>query len=206
MRLQIARQLVDFVAPGVTAKVVEARTEEVRHCREVIPTTVAPCRKISEVIHEIFERCQLHNFWVLRLDSSGNKIWERSFGGSGYDSLWSCQQMADGGFVLGGYSNSGADGNKTSAGFGGFDVWIVRIDANGNKLWERAYGGSGNEYLTALAQSSDGGLILGAMSASPPSGNKSSTNFGSYDIWILRLDAGGNQVWQGSFGGDAYDE
>src|SRR5437773_2223120 len=70
--------------------------------------------------------------------------WQRSFGGTNDDRLRSLQQTSDGGFILGGWSNSdpasGASGNKTATHYGNSDFWIVRTDSAGNKLWDRSYG------------------------------------------------------------------
>src|SRR5262249_24989843 len=76
--------------------------------------------------------------------------WQRTFGGSGEDSLQSLQQTSDGGYLLGGYSTSSSGGNKTSTNFGSYDYWIVRVDTNGNKLWEQSFGGNGYDNLTSL--------------------------------------------------------
>ena len=146
-----------------------------------------------------------YDFWVVRLDASGNKLWDRSFGGSSYDAIASLQQTADGGFILGGFTQSGADGNKTSASLGSRDFWAVRLDTNGNPLWDRSFGGSGFDDLTSLQQTFDGGFILSGYSQSSPSGNKTSPNFGSYDFWVVRLDSTGNELWDRSFGGTGQD-
>src|SRR5439155_10347173 len=73
--------------------------------------------------------------------------WQRTFGGSNDETLTALQQTADGGFILGGYSYSSASGTKTSTNFGGADFWVVRLDGNGNKLWEQSFGGSDNDFL-----------------------------------------------------------
>src|SRR5215213_5809861 len=69
--------------------------------------------------------------------------WQRSFGGSTNDIIRVIRQTSDGGYILGGLSASGATGNKTNANFGTNDFWLVKTDANGDKLWERVFGGSG---------------------------------------------------------------
>ncbi len=143
--------------------------------------------------------------YVVRLDASGKKLWEQTFGGSDYDALTSLQQTSDGGFLLGGVSASGAGGLKTSPGFGGYDFWIIRVDASGNKLWDRSFGGQDNDWLYSVQQTADGGFILGGWSLSAPSGNKLSPNYGGADYWIVRLDQSGNKLWEQSFGGSAYD-
>src|SRR6185369_492156 len=82
-----------------------------------------------------------YDFWIVRTDSAGNKLWDRSFGGPDEDVLYSVRQTSDGGFILAGYSLSGIGGNKTSTTVGGYDFWVVRRDAMGNKLWDRSFGG-----------------------------------------------------------------
>jgi hypothetical protein len=131
--------------------------------------------------------------------------WERSFGGSDYEYITQLQQTPDGGYILGGQSRSGADGNKTSTNYGLYDIWIVRINAQGRKLWERSFGGSGDDGLSTIALCTDGGFIVGGISDSPPSGNKTSPNYGSFDYWMLRLDASGNRLWERTFGGSERD-
>jgi hypothetical protein len=141
------------------------------------------------------------DFWLVRLDAAGRKIWDQSYGGMWDDVMASLQVMPDGGFILGGWSTSPASGNKTSPNFGESDFWVVRTDAAGNKLWDRSFGGSGSDTLTSLELASDGGLILAGGSSSPPDGNKSSPNYGLQDFWVVRLDAANNKLWDRSFGG-----
>src|SRR6185369_1458428 len=104
--------------------------------------------------------------------------WQRSFGGTNDDRLRSLQQTADGGFILGGFSNSdpasGANGNKSSSNFGNYDFWVVRTDAGGNKLWDRSFGGSGEDVLFSLQETTDRGFILGGYSTNRAGGNKTS--------------------------------
>ena len=143
-----------------------------------------------------------NDFWVVRVDPSGNMLWDRSFGGSQEDRLSSLQQTSDGGFILGGFSQSDVGGNKTSPHFGEWDYWIIRLDADGNKLWERTFGGAADDTLSQVQQTIDGGFILIGWSTSWPSGNKTSPHYGSGDFWIVRLDANGNKLWEQSAGGN----
>ena len=133
------------------------------------------------------------DYWALRLDSNGKKLWEVSFGGSGNDVLSSVQQTSDGGFILGGWSFSPADGNKVSTNFGGADIWLVRLDSAGNKLWETSYGGTADETNVTIQCTSDGGFIFGTISRSGASGNKSNVADGA---WVVRLNNGGNKQWE----------
>ncbi len=145
------------------------------------------------------------DYWVTKLDANGNKLWDKSFGGDSADFLYSLQQTSDGGYILGGHSYSGISGNKTNANFGVNDFWLVKIDANGNKQWDKSYGGTSYDFLVTLQQTTDGGYVLGGYSSSPPSGNKTNINFGGYDYWIVKTDNLGNKQWDQSFGGDTHD-
>ncbi len=129
------------------------------------------------------------DYWVVKIDSSGQKQWDASFGGAGWDELGSLQQTSDGGYILGGYSNSGISGDKTQASRGGFDVWIVKTDDNGNKQWDASFGGNAGDDGD-IQQTSDGGYILGGNSSSGVSGDKTQTSRGDVDYWMVKLAAG----------------
>jgi hypothetical protein len=129
------------------------------------------------------------------------KQWDKTFGGSNYDALKSLQPTADGGYILGGYSNSGLSGDKNQASKGGYDCWVVKVDANGNKTWDKTIGGSGGDELASLLQTSDGGFMLGGSSDSNISGDKSQANKGLADYWVVKLDANGNKQWDKTIGG-----
>lgn len=148
------------------------------------------------------------DFWIIRLDAAGNKLWDRTFGGALDDALTSITLTTDGGFLLGGNSNSGIGGDKTEANKASCspgkicspDYWVLRIDAQGNKLWDKTYGGRSPEDLAALHQTPDGGFILGGYSSSGIGGNKSARKQGRADYWVVKLDAAGNKQWDKSFG------
>src|SRR4029077_12247413 len=140
-----------------------------------------------------------------RLDANGNKLWDRSFGGASFDNIKSLKQSDDGGFILSGYSNSDAGGNKDSPKFVLYDGWVVRLDANGNKLWDQSFGGTGYDDLLSVQQTGDGGFMLGGSSSSGVEGNKTSPQFGGGDGWLVRLDANGSKRWDQSFGGTNID-
>ncbi len=67
------------------------------------------------------------------------KQWDKRFGGTDYDYLYSVQQTTDGGYILGGGSSSGISGDKTEASRGNYDYWVVKIDANGTKQWDKRF-------------------------------------------------------------------
>lgn len=132
--------------------------------------------------------------------------WQRSFGGSEEDELTSMVPTLDGGYVLGGYSNSGATGNKESGGFGEHDYWVVKVNDRGEHQWERVFGGSFDDRLTGLQHTTDGGYALAGWSGSGVSGNKRAPNLGdapglSDDFWVIKLDSQGDRQWEQTYGG-----
>src|SRR5690606_9304903 len=126
-------------------------------------------------------------------------------GGSGDDFLHITAPTPDGGYLLGGYSYSSASGDKSENSKGGSDYWVVKIDGSGNKVWDKTFGGSGEDILYSTTPTPDGGYLLGGYSASPASGNKSENSKGSYDYWIVKIDGSGNKVWDKTFGGSDND-
>ncbi|MBK6484813.1 MAG: T9SS type A sorting domain-containing protein [Chitinophagaceae bacterium] len=139
--------------------------------------------------------------WVVKLDAERNIQWQRSMGGTASDEFDDVILTADGGYMLVGYAGS-ANGDAT-INYGGFDVWLVKLDENGNTLWEKSYGGSLDDAARKGIQTSDGGFIIAGFSAS---GNGDATmNNGKLDYWILRVDSIGTLQWQKSLGSSGTD-
>lgn len=137
-------------------------------------------------------------YWVIKLDASGNKLWDKLFVGAfSYDNFQPLQQTRDGGFIFGGHSASGAN----IAGKGKSDYWVFKVDANGNLMWSRNYGGNDDDILHSIGQTADGGYILGGISKSPVSFDKSQPCIGGFDYWIVKIDSKGNKKWDKTFGG-----
>lgn len=129
-------------------------------------------------------------------------MWDKRYGGNNRDELFSLQQTSDGGFILGGWTNSDSTGEVSQASRGGWDYWIVKTDALGNKKWDKRYGGLGDEYLYSLKQTIDGGFILGGSSNSDISGDVSEPTQGLSDYWIVKTDSIGNKMWDKRYGGN----
>ncbi|WP_337873532.1 T9SS type A sorting domain-containing protein [Ignavibacterium sp.] len=129
------------------------------------------------------------NLLFVKTDSFGNTIWVNGYGGNNDDEGNSVVQTSDGGFVACGYTKS--------YGSGGNDVYLIKVDANGNQLWDRIFGGPSDEEAYSMVQTSDGGFLL--------AGATSSFGAGSRDIWLIKTDQSGNQQWTKTIGGLSSD-
>ncbi|GGB97635.1 CBM96 family carbohydrate-binding protein [Dyadobacter sediminis] len=139
--------------------------------------------------------------------------WDKTIGGPGIGVLFTSKQTADGGYILGGIGSSATGFDKTDPGFGGGDYWIVKVSATGVKEWDRAYGGTGNEYLYSVDLTADGGYILGGSSNSNKGGDKSEDYRGGVvegvsnnDYWIVKIAADGTKEWDKTLGGSGIDD
>ncbi|MEP7169045.1 MAG: T9SS type A sorting domain-containing protein [Bacteroidota bacterium] len=145
--------------------------------------------------------CYKYDYWIVKIDSLGNKEWDKDFGGTALDVLYSLQQTMDGGYILGGYSYSDSSGDKTQPSWGYADYWIVKTDSLGNKQWDKRFGGASNDWLESIKQTPDGGYILAGNSYSDSSGDKTQNSKGYSDYWIIKTDSLGNKQWDKDFGG-----
>lgn len=152
------------------------------------------------------------DIWVIKTDQDGNIQWQKTYGGSDNDHLAHAITTSDGGYIICGNSYSGISGEKTQPSFGSSDYWIIKIDAGGTIQWQQTLGGSYYETATNIAQTNDGGYLVGGSSTTLIGGNKQSVNHGPSelgealdDIWIVKLNSNGNILWDKSIGGDAID-
>ena len=129
--------------------------------------------------------------YILKTDSLGNPLFTKTYGFKGSDWGTSILQTADGGYVIGGTYST----DSTSL---DVDAYIIKTDANGDTLWTRTYGGSGNEFGQSLTKTSDGGYVLG--------GYTDGFGSGSYDAFLLKVNASGDTVFTRAFGGSNDDE
>lgn len=147
------------------------------------------------------------DYWIVKTDGAGNVTWDGRYGGPLQDRLWSIVQTPDGGYLLGGESISGVGGSRTWPQRGGHDYWVVKIDANGNKEWDRAYGGSGDDKLRKIVQLPNGQYWLTGTSNSPASFEKSTNAHDAFgDFWCIRIDENGLPLADFTIGGDGLDE
>ena len=115
------------------------------------------------------------DFWVLKLDESGNALWQKTYGGTDYDYASSIQQTPDGGYIVA--------GETESFGAGRADLWVLKLDESGNALWQKTYGGTDYDNAYSIQQTLDGGYIM--------AGYTGSFGAGSADFWVLKLDSSG---------------
>jgi hypothetical protein len=149
----------------------------------------------------------LTDYWIVRIDKSGNKLWDRTYGGNGSEFLYNIKLLTDGSFILAGETRSDSTGQMSHHSYGGVsDYWIIKIDSNGNRLWDKNYGGTGVEWISSVALADNGQLILAGTSDSPSNGIKSQNSFsGSKDYWILKIDSTGNKIWDKTYGGNGIE-
>ena len=178
--------------------------------------------------------------WLIKTDENGDMVWNRTFGGSAYDSSASVQLTNDGGYVVIGYTWSSGAGsdvwliktddngtqswNRTFGGirddkgysiwptidFGyiivgetwslnmGGDVWMIKTDVNGNEQWNKTFGGVKVDHGYAIQQTIDEGYII--------AGSTESFGAGDFDVWLIKTDAEGNEMWDKTFGRGGFDQ
>ena len=158
-----------------------------------------------------------YDYCLWKIRENGAIDWQKSFGGSKNDLLISTQATKDGGYILAGTSDSPISADKTEAAIGQQDLWILRLDAAGNLLWQKTIGGLAEEQLACVVQTSDGGFVIGASSASDKylakkSESKKNTIYkdadsrGNLDYWVIKLDKSGTLEWQKTMGGNYLDQ
>lgn len=147
-----------------------------------------------------------HDFWVLKLSSTGTIEWQNTFGGSAYDKLRSIYPTFDGGYICGGYSFSGISGDKTEDREGQNDCWVVKLNSSGDIEWQNTIGGSDDDDLYWMQITPDNGYVLACYSKSSVSGDKTQPSQGGWDYWIVKLTSTGNLEWQKTIGGSGDDE
>ena len=104
----------------------------------------------------------------------------KTFGGINDDYGSSVQQISDGGFIIA--------GETSSFGAGGRDVYIIKTDSTGNIIWDKSFGGNGNDGSKAIQQTPDGGFVIAGFTAS--------FSNGSYDVYLIKTDRSGTIVWE----------
>ncbi|QMU27539.1 T9SS type A sorting domain-containing protein [Adhaeribacter radiodurans] len=145
------------------------------------------------------------DYWLVKLDKDKKKVWDKSYGGKGTETISTIIPTSDGAYLLGGSSASGREGDKSSTSKGKLDYWLVKVDASGNKLWDKSFGGNQDDNLKTIIATPDGGYLLSGSSNSNKSGDKSEPSRGNIDYWIVKIDGHGNKLWDKTFGGNNTD-
>ena len=143
----------------------------------------------------------LPDYWIVKIDAMGNKQWHKTYGGSGVEWALDIVKTTDGYVIIG--KSSSNDGDVTGQ-HGGFDAWVLKIDDNGNKMWQKTFGGSDYDYGQAILCANNGSLFIG-VNAQSTNGSFSSS-LGHMDAWVVKLDENGNDLGQKDLGGSGMDE
>lgn len=142
-----------------------------------------------------------NDFWIIKIDSNLNIVWEKTIGGSADDFLVDIIPLNDG-YILGGQSNSNASFEKSENSVGYSDYWIIKVDLNGNIVWQNTIGGNNIEFFTKLCKGDANNIFVGGYSMSPISGDKTENNYSSFsrNFWVLNLnDSTGSIQWDKTY-------
>jgi hypothetical protein len=145
----------------------------------------------------------IYDMWVFKIDLNGILEWERFFGGSAHDRARGIRQVADGGYIIAGETNS-PDGDM-GCNLGGDDIWLAKLTTNGSLEWSRCFGGSGGEYAHAVMQTTTATYRVAGRTHSMDGdvlGHYGNTNG---DAWLLEIAEDGELLWQRPVGGSAYE-
>jgi hypothetical protein len=142
------------------------------------------------------------DMWAVKLSSNGGIDWEHRYGGSDNNGGGDMVELSGGGFLIGGYTTSPVSGDVSEPSYGSADYWILRVDAAGNKLWDKRYGGNDSESISRIFKTDDGGFLLAGGSVSNTSGLKTQDLYvnGKSDLWFVRIDSSGNFLWDKQIG------
>jgi hypothetical protein len=146
-----------------------------------------------------------YDYWIVKFTNIGTIQWQKCLGGSGDDEAVSIHQTTDRGYIVAG--TAGSNDGDVSGNHGIGDYWIVKLDGTGSIQWQKSLGGSNDDDVASIEQTSDGGYII-AGSSLPNDGDVTGHHgfVQNYDYWIVKLDPGGTIQWQKSFGGSFDDQ
>ena len=126
---------------------------------------------------------------AIKIGENGEKQWERYYGGSGSEEGADVIKTETGYVIV---------GNTESKGKGKWDIWLLKVDKEGNEMWDTTFGGGDNETANAVIETKDGGFII--------AGSTYSFAFASQDFWVIKTNSEGKELWNKPFGGLAAEE
>ena len=146
------------------------------------------------------------DLWIIKLDRCGTIQWEKSFGGTGYESARDVVQTKDGGYIIAGETNS-SDGGVV-AGYGGTkDIWILKLNSGGALLWQKRYGGTGLDIPNHIELLGDGSFLVAASSSSNDGDIRGNHGTAGYtDGVVMKFDPNGILLWSKCYGGSKNEE
>jgi len=142
------------------------------------------------------------DIFVLSIDSLGNILWDKIYGGSARDLASNATIKEDGSIIIAGVTTS-CDGDVSNC-YGFYDFWILKIDNTGQKVWDLVIGSSTQDWSTIIINTSDGGSLTGGWTGQPfyPGGNITCLPYGIFtDMLLVKIDSTGNIEWQQCYGG-----
>lgn len=141
-----------------------------------------------------------YDFWVIHISNKGNLLWQKNFGGSQIDEAFAISASPDNNFLIVGDTRS-SDKNVNNNN-GGADIWLIKIDINGNLLWEKTIGSTGFDACRSIKLTSDNNFLI---SGSSRSTSNNFNNKGANDALLVKINANGNILWQKTVGGSKID-
>jgi hypothetical protein len=138
------------------------------------------------------------DIWVIKISEAGNLLWEKTYGGSKGDSGRRIFEAGEGNFYIIGVSDS-SDGDITYDPYpNSLDLWLLKIDSEGNIIWEEIFGGTGWEMDPTGVATVDGGLVVLVLSSSGD--GDISNHFGLWDAWMIKVNSDGEKEWDFTLG------
>ncbi|MBL0308859.1 MAG: T9SS type A sorting domain-containing protein [Bacteroidetes bacterium] len=134
------------------------------------------------------------------------KQWDKRYGGFERDRAKVILQTRNSGYLIGGYSESSLSGDKTEDSRGGYDYWLVKMDSNGTKEWDKRFGTTGFDVFETMVETKDGGFLLGGYNGGALNGDNTQAGKGGTDYWIVKVSAGGIKEWDKRYGGSRDDD
>jgi hypothetical protein len=142
--------------------------------------------------------------WIVKLDSMGIIQWQKTYGGTSNDAALSIKQVTDGGYIVAAQSTSNdGDVNGHHGDSVHSDYWIIKLNVSGAIQWQKSFGGSNDEFINSILQTTDGGYII-AGSTFSYDGNVTN-NHGESDAWVVKLNSVGVLQWQKTLGGSKWE-